>query len=211
MGKLRHFAIEIRRHVPAGFLRWPEGSEADNESGLGCNRSYCDLRGLDWSDVAETIEEEGRLVARLVSASDMLEEYEIVDEERYEDDGAMMGLDIGVAGATAALSAAGCTPFASCNGGAFGDIHHEAYPLVAFCARTEHLPLLLPIAEAVGVGLERTGPGDLLLYARDIRQLMAFSKAMLEGREAFRELRTRHQKGHADNDDEDPDQLGLFD
>ncbi|MDP3906767.1 hypothetical protein [Novosphingobium sp.] len=78
MGELKYFNIEIKRHVPAGYLRWPEGSEADNESGLGCNRSYCDLRGLDWSDVAETIEEEALLVARLISANEMLEEYEIV-------------------------------------------------------------------------------------------------------------------------------------
>lgn len=210
MGELVHFDIEIERNVEAGFLRWPEGSEADEESGLGSNRSYSDLRGLDWSEVAETLQEEVGMLTRLIDACDMLDEYEIIEEERYEDDGAMMGLDIGVAAATAALSAAGCTPFASCNGGAFGDSHHEAYPLVAFCARREHVPLLLQVAEEVNAGLERTGPGDLVLYARDVRDMMSFAKTMFARRDDFSHLRFLPSGGGEQSDGDDPTQLGLF-
>lgn len=195
MGELVQFDVEIVRHVQSGELRWPTGERAESDSGLGGNREYYDLRGLGWQDVQDTLREERQMIERLLAAEDLLEEYEVIEEERYEDDGAMLGLDVGVASATAALSAAGCIPFASCNGGALGDIHHEAYPLIAFCARSEYVPLLLAIAEQVDLGLERGGYGDLIVYARDVRQMIGFAEIMLANRERFSHLIERGDDG----------------
>ncbi|NWM10604.1 hypothetical protein, partial [Escherichia coli] len=108
-----------------------------------------------------------------------------IEEEFTDDPGGMMGLEIGVASTVAALSAAGCVPFASCNGGAFGGPHHESHPLVVFCARREHLPLLLAAAELTGVGMESGQMGEVMVYADDIRRMPAFAATLLENRDLF--------------------------
>ncbi len=52
----------------------------------------------------------------------------------YESDEGLFGLDIGVASAVIALSAARCIPCSSCNGGAYGGSHQERHPVIAFYA-----------------------------------------------------------------------------
>ena len=77
------------------------------------------------------------------------------------DDGeeGLFGLDLGVASCVIALWAAGRIPFSSCNGGAFGDMHHERNPLVAFFAMRAWLPVLMTMAEEANVGLINSGDG----------------------------------------------------
>lgn len=206
-----HFDIELVREVSAGGLHWPVGHKVEDDSGLGGNRDYYNLRGLGWADVSSVRVEEDDLIARLIAAEDSVEEYEAIEEEWCEEPGSMMGLDVGVAAATAALSAAGCTPYASCNGGAFGDSHHESHPLVAFYARAQHVPILMSVAERTDCGLERTDDGGLLLYAQDIRNLPRFAAVMIERQEEFRNMRFS-VSGEVDDDDRgSPDQPGLFD
>ena len=94
-----------------------------------------------------------------------------------------MGLDIGVASTVAVLSAAGFIPCTSCNAGAFGGIHHETYPIVAFYAQPQYVPLLLQCAEESEVGLDNDqgwSPEDLpiVVYTDDIRKMGAFSEAL---------------------------------
>ena len=165
--------------MDAGRLRWPESGHGADGSGFGCNRDYCDLRGMTMSDAADVMDEEGELVSRIEAAEDVDEELDLIEEELAEDPGGMMGLDVGVAAAVAALSAIGCMPFASCNGGAFGGRHHEAYPLVAFCARPGHVPALMDAAVRAGVGLESDAAGDVVVYADDVRRMRGFAASLL--------------------------------
>lgn len=180
-----HFGVDIERKISPERLRWPSAAQARDGSGFGGNRDYYDLRGQPWSDVADVLREEHELIARIEQAEDPDEESELIEEEFTEDPGGMMGLDIGVASTVAALSAAGCVPFASCNGGAFGGPHHESHPLVAFCARREHVPLLLEAAERTGVGMESDEMGEVMVYADDIRRMPVFAAALLENRDLF--------------------------
>ena len=60
----------------------------------------------------------------------------MIENELYDGDD-LRGLDIGVASAVAALSAARCIPFTSCNAGTFGGSHAETYPLVGSFARAQ--------------------------------------------------------------------------
>lgn len=183
-----HFDVDIERQISPERLRWPSASQARDGSGFGGNRDYYDLRGQHWSDVGDVLREEHELIARIEQAEDPDEESELIEEEFTEDPGVMMGLDLGVASAVVALSAAGCVPFASCNGGAFGGLHHESHPLVAFLARREHVPLLLEAAERSGVGMESDEVGEVMVYADDIRRMPLFAAKLLERRELFNGL-----------------------
>ena len=184
-----HFDVDIERKISPERLRWPSARQARDGSGFGGNRDYYDLRGLPWSDVNDVLREEHELIARIEQADDPDEEGKLIEDEFTEDPGGMMGLDIGVASTVAALSAAGCVPFASCNGGAFGGPHHESHPLVAFCARREHVPLLLEAAERTGVGMGSDEMGEVMVYADDIRRMPVFAAALLENRHLFNALR----------------------
>ena len=84
-------------------------------------------------------------------------------------------LDLGVGAAVAALSVTGCVPVMSCRG---GPGHQELYPLVILRARPQYLPALLAAAERADCGLANQGEG-LELYAHDVRQLVAFARALL--------------------------------
>lgn len=180
-----HFDISIERNVRAEWLRWPAAEQAADDSGLGGNRDYYDLRGMSWSEVTDVHMAERKLMERIEHAEDPDEEHELIEEELLQDPELMMGLDIGIASTVAALSAARCVPFASCNGGAFGQSHHESHPLVAFCARPQHLPLLMEAAGRAGVGLESDEAGQLIVYAADIRCMTIFAAALLDASHLF--------------------------
>ena len=135
-----HFDVEIERYVVSERLAWPAPGEAMHESALGCNRNYIDLRRLPWLEAKRVYSVEGKNIARIEASQDSDEEYELIEEELYEDSNGIYGLDIGVASAVVALSATRCIPFSSCNGGAFGGSHYESYPVVAFFAQPETTP-----------------------------------------------------------------------
>jgi hypothetical protein len=123
----------------------------------------------------------------------------------------MYGLALGVASSVIALSAARCVPFSSCNAGAFGGHHHEAYPVVAFHARPAHVDLLLECAKEAGCGLEHGSNGCIVLYAREIESLRRFAAEVIQRRSAFRKLRLRAPRANRNSCDETPaDQLTLF-
>jgi hypothetical protein len=180
-----HFDVDIVRRVDPERLRWPEARQARDDSGFGGNREYCDLRGLTWSDVAEVLDQESELILRIETSLDPEDELELIADELAEDPGSMMGLDLGVATTAAALSAAGCVPFASCNGGAYGGLHHETYPLVMFCARRQAVPHLLAAAERAGVGLESDPSGEVCVYADDIRRMRLFAVELFDDHRRF--------------------------
>ena len=188
--------VEIERSVLTGDLRWPTGSETEDDSGLGCNRQYADFRNMTWRDFEETRREEQALLARLLSTDEPEDELAEIESEAEEADEPypLMGLDVGVASTVVALSAARCTPVSSCNGGVFGRRHHESYPLVLFCARPAQVPLLLTVSVKADVGLINAGSGFLLVYAGDITKMTAFADELSSARREFREFRFRNAR-----------------
>jgi hypothetical protein len=189
------FDVEIIRDVSRQRVYWPEAQTAQNDSGLGGNREYMDLRRLSWSEAIRVHRLEGDLIARVEEAAAPEDEYEKMEEEWCEDPPDNYGLDLGVASTVVALSAARCLPFSSCNAGAFGGRHHESYPLVAFCARPQTLGLLLECAVAAGIGLVIEETGELVAYATDVRQMRAFGNALISRRADFRAIRTSKARG----------------
>lgn len=189
MHQHRKYEVEITRNVTATQLFWPERDAAEDDRNLGCNREYYDLRDCSWSEAREVYIAEEILIARIENAADPDEEYEIIEEEGAEEPDDIFGLDIGVASTVVALSAAGCIPFSSCNAGAFGGLHHEWHPVVAFYARPNMVDLLLECAQEAGTGLESNETGELIIYADDIRLMRAFAAALMSRQVAFQGLR----------------------
>src|SRR6185437_16580792 len=109
------FDVEIIRDTSSHAVSWPEARAAENDSGLGGNRAYADLRGLSWLEAVRVSRLEGDLIARIESAADPTDEYDKMEEEWYEDPPDLYGLDLGVASSVVALSAARSLPFSSCN------------------------------------------------------------------------------------------------
>jgi hypothetical protein len=183
------FDVELSRQVRVPELGWPEPGEAADESGLGCNRAYMDLRRLSWTDAKKAHADEVRLVAQIENAEDPEGELSDIEEEYDESEVELYGLDIGVASTVVALSAARCVPFASCNGAAFGGRHHEVYPLVAFYAKPATANLLVAIATEANIGIENGGHGCLVVFSDDIRKFPRFADAMIRRRKEFNALR----------------------
>lgn len=188
------FDVRIERNVDANCLKWPDRGEAGGDSGLGCNRLYCDFRGFSWRTAMKTLVFENGLVARIESATDWESEAELIDEELYEDEEGLFGMDLGVASSVVALSAAGCIPFSSCNAGAFGGSHAEAYPLIAFYARRKHVNLLIDLAESAAAGLESDSHGFLVVYSNDVRVMRTFATILINARQSFQAVRGRPAK-----------------
>jgi hypothetical protein len=206
------FDVEIERKG-AGGLEWPDEDRFETDSGLGGNRQYADMRDYTWEDYDETAAFEVSLVARLEALESDDDRCELLEALENGDDidadfHTLMGLDPGVASAVIALSAAGCAPFTSCNGGAFGDSHYESHPLIGFFCRQALASLVFESAEAADVGLVGRA-GGLVVYSRAIGAMMSFGAALHQRREEFDAVR-RSAAARAPEDDVDPDQLDLF-
>jgi hypothetical protein len=173
--KTQKFDVEISRLVDCLRLRHPLDSAIAADH-LGGNLSYSNLTGRTWAEVAEAIEFEHEMIASLTQdAPDVEIENEVLDFQMQ-----FFGLDLGVVSAVLALSAMGCVPIASCNGGAFGEApHHESYPLVAFYATPSECKAVLEIAESSALGIENGDAGELVLFADEIEKLVQFARSAL--------------------------------
>ena len=189
-----NFDVGVFRRLDGDSLRWPEQGEATDDSGLGGNRAYSDLRRLSWTDAKKAFALEGELIARIENAEDSDAECDAIDEELNESDDHLFGLDVGVASTVVCLSAARCIPFSSCNGGAFGGRHQEAYPLVAFFAKAQMVDLLLTAATNADIGLENHASGYAMAYSDDIRKLRNFAGHLISQRQLFKGVRLRTRR-----------------
>ncbi|MGA8408854.1 MAG: hypothetical protein WB680_16880 [Candidatus Acidiferrales bacterium] len=180
------FDIQIVRELDLDRLGWPERGEALTDSGLGGNRDYIDLRRSSWSEAKRVHEAESRFIERIEASYEPTSELDAIAEELYDDDVGIYRLDIGIASTVIALSAAGCVPCASCNGGAFGDHHYEVHPLVVFFARFETALLLLSLAEKSDVGLSPAFNGALMVFSDQIKRMRRFAEIVIENRALLR-------------------------
>jgi hypothetical protein len=185
------FEVEIVRKVDVGQLDWPAPGDSDDDSGLGCNRMYTDLRRLSWGEARRVHALEGELMARVESARNAEEEVSTIEDELYESDSHLYGLDLGVASTVISLSAARCVPFSSCNAGTFCGHHQEVYPLVAFFAKAPMIDLLLRAATEAEIGMGNHLFGCLVAYADDVRKVRGFAERLIAMRSLFQGLRAR--------------------
>jgi hypothetical protein len=198
----RKFDVELKRTINVEALGWPESYMCEDDYGLGGNRDYRDLRGASWEDAIRAFALEESLLERLRSADDFAATLDSISDELYEDDEGLWGLDMGVASSVIALSAARCIPCTSCNGGCFGDGHHEGHPLVSFYAMPAWVPYLLEAAEEAKVGLVNEDSGSMLVYADDISRIMLFSSALINRRQYFGTLEISLPKASESGDSE---------
>jgi len=130
--------VEIVRKIDLSNLAWPSSSQASR--GLCGNKEYVDFRGYSWTDANRVVTLEEEFIDQIENSNDPQTVYERIVDELYDEDEGLLGLDLGIAGVVVALSAAGCVPFASCNGGVYGGHHHEHHPLVGFFHVAESCP-----------------------------------------------------------------------
>ena len=136
---------------------------------------------MSWDDVAQALDRERELVARLLRADDIDAEAEALEEERLEAfDDPLCGLDVGVASATLALSAMGCTPASSCNGGMLGGFHNASHPVVGFYLTVGAARGALAAARTAEAGLILDADGRTRLYAAQVEPMVRFAEAALQ-------------------------------
>lgn len=178
--------VSSERSIDPSTLVWP--SEREASGGLRCdNHSYLDFRGFSWNDARRILAFEEELVNRIKATEDPeAARDEIMDELYEDDDEGLFGMDIGVASAVVALSAAGCIPFTSCNGGYYGDYHLEHYPLIGCYIRPDKISSLLNAAIEADVSITNDESGAVFVYTSEISGIVAFARSMIKQHEAWR-------------------------
>ncbi len=191
--------MKMVRHVDGALgelLEWPADAGQDGEVG---NRQYRDLRSCSWDEAESALALEERAL-RKGSPFTTLAPF-LIDEGEYDPDDdddelALLEaeepwhcLDVGVAAAVMALSAADCLPGTSCNG---QPGHAEVHPLVVFRSVPERISVLLACAKEAKCGLinNENWPGTLILYADEIGPMVAFARHLLARRDSLPKLAT---------------------
>ena len=184
MTRSRSYPVAIVRELDIDALAVlsDEDADAGEDDGLEGNQQYRDLRGITWSQVEDALEREAVLFQRFAASADVDQEAELYEEEREEaflPEEDLWGLDIGVIGATLALSALGATTVSSCNAGGFGGRHVAAFPHVAFFLPRGAAAKVMAIAGEADVGLDLVDGGIARLYGRTDVDLHRFGEAAL--------------------------------
>ena len=184
MAVQRTYPIEIVRDIRSHDLATCPAEEVDQgeDEGFYGNQHFRDLRDVTWDQVAEAVRAEEVLFQRFAEAVDLDDEAERLEEERGEallDDEDYWGLDVGVIGATLALSALGCVTVSSCNAGGFGGQHVARFPHIAFFLPRELADQVLGVAVEADVGLDVIDGGLARLFGARDDDLHRFAQALL--------------------------------
>lgn len=177
---LRQFSPDDLPPLSLSHLAWFEGDEACEGTGLGCNRDYQDLRGMALEDLRQVVDQESDEIKRVLAGEVGCDGCHEGCEECQPE---IQGLELGVVSAVVALSAIGCIPYTSCNGGAFGGEHAADLLIVGFYLRP---PLIQAVREAgrvAGVGLMNDRNGGFYVVTDDPWAMIAFAMKLggLEG------------------------------
>lgn len=153
------------------YLAWFEGEDAAEDSGLGCNRDYRDLRGMTSADLLRVIRAETSLIDQVLDDG-------LTDSALEADPDCALEveeLELGTASAVVALSVIGCIPYTSCNGGVFGGTHAADRLMVGFYMRPAHVEIVREASRSAGVELTNDRCGGVYVVAVDPRSMIAFA------------------------------------
>lgn len=192
---MAHFDQELAD--PSRVAGFPSADEAEGDTFDG-NRLYDpSLLGIDWIDVADGLALEADLVERADREATDVDQFEAILEEDPDEDTLMIfgSLDLGVAGAVLALSAAGCVTASSCRG--FGG-HAYELPEVTFWADVERAWLVRNVAADVGCSFGVDDEGRASVWGPSVRELMALGAELYERRASFDALPERILSGEHD-------------
>ena len=171
--------------LDAASLAWPQEADAASDS-LEANHYYmADVRLARWEDVDRVLKRESEVLPLLGAAEHAEAEWESQSERiSAAADGVadefFSALDPGIASTVLALGAAGCIPFWSCNGGAFGGEHSSPFPIVRFFAKVEHIIVLAVAAEKSGAKLHQDEHGRCAVSADGVDVMRPFALALRE-------------------------------
>lgn len=168
-----------RSHLIQSF---PSEERASCESGLLENHDYFDIRGIEIEEAIEVIDAEAKLLARIevIPAEKQEDELNQIEDELYDDFDCLVSFDLGVGGLVTALSAVGCVPISSCNGGGLGDHHRIPHPWVIFHASETSLTFLLEAAEQTDTGLINNTDGMLQAFSDDSRKFNRMARYLVD-------------------------------
>lgn len=183
----------------------PALTDVYDTGGLGGNRDYYPLLDVTWDEARQAVDEEVRLLAAhhgdLAAA---LAEHEANVEDGGEGDQVLADLDIGVAGATFALSAADVLTISSCNG---APGHHETSPVIALVTDDARLDLLTEFASQTGLVMNQV-EGLTVLSAPLVDAFGELAARVLEAAGKF-ELCDRPREA-PDSDEHSSEEAGLY-
>lgn len=169
------FSFDDVPPLSLSYLAWFDGDDADDGTGLGCNLEYRDLRGLRLEDLRRVLDRESKWIERfLADGSDCDGCEDGCDACELE----VEGLELGVASAVVALSALGCIPYTSCNGGVFGGEHVADHLIIGFYLRPPHVETVREASRRAGVGLTNDRSGGVYVVTDDPRAMLEFASAL---------------------------------
>lgn len=185
-------AVEVWIDWDGVLAGLPRVEEANSDY-LDGNREYIsDLRLSTWEDATEALAVERERV-RVASSADDPDEFDGLLDGDLEDWEliAVRGLDVGVAAAVMALSAAGCLTSTSCRG--HPELHRSGsgseYPVIRFYADSARGTMVAAAAAAAGCGFA-VDEGVGSIWAPSIAQTLGLAGGLLAMRPEFDLLRS---------------------
>jgi hypothetical protein len=208
--------IEILRDVNFAVLRQPTLEDICNDEAWWLPyRGYSgDYFGSSFEDAERSLKWERAVISRLPERTEEAEDQLLSELDDDEIAVHLDLLDLGVAAAVLALSAAGCATLVSCSGH-FGEGRWSNYPMIQFATDEPHARILLELAEAADCGMAASEQGLLEVWARGIEPILHFAELIISSSQRFAELTTPFAESE-DSDDTPtvvevhPDQGTLF-
>jgi hypothetical protein len=176
--------LDLSLDDPASVSGYPPLDDLFSDTFDG-NRLYDPgILDADWDDVRDAIEIEKDLISAADAGSTTADEFDAILDEDLEDWQAMAlrGLDVGVAAAVLALSAAGCATSSSCRG------HHAQHPSpfvvpeVVFWTNPERAGVIREVAAKVGCAFGVGDEGRASVWAPSVVEMAEFAGALLAER-----------------------------
>jgi hypothetical protein len=179
--------IVLAMDDPAGVAGYPSLDDLYSDT-LDGNRLY-DPGILDagWDDVIEAITVEAGLIAAADAGSSTAAEFDALLDRDLEDwQELVLGtLDVGIAGAVLALSAAGCATSSSCRANHVGRSSDFVVPEVVFWTTPERAHLVRAVASDAGCAFGVDEDGRASVWAPSLAEMMTLARELLARRATF--------------------------
>lgn len=189
----REFDIDIEIDLDPGALDWPIGAESETAD-LGGNREYWRLPRFFWPKARKLIDQEALFLRSLHSAWASGVSDQLLTAQSTAAARALIQLDPGTNALVAALRAARCLPYYSCNAGAFGGEHTAPFPAIGFYCKPSLLPFICDAAGSSSVGLHNNFVGGITAHSPHVGALIAMADRLYRMRDALDQVDLRLRK-----------------